>query len=264
MAQHAEAATIPSVKDLASSEASVRRACLNTIMTYLNDQSASSPLTLTECLQIWRGFYVGLYMHDSRYALSVQSLVAELAGTLRIMNEKDRESTADELDSQSKSWLDTWTAAFWETVCREWSSIDQWRMNKVLLLVRFIVRELFNLTLGLVSTGEPASQHRIARQLQILEIWPLSPRERKVPDGMRLHVLDIWVEELAGQLSAAQKVVDESGQSDGEEKKVALLATAKAFMAPLDKLSKEALSKGVKLRAKEAIKLAEEKILGMS
>ncbi|OAL20893.1 hypothetical protein AYO22_08521 [Fonsecaea multimorphosa] len=277
MAQHAEASTIPSVKDLASSEASKRRACLNTIISFLNDQNTSSPVTLTESLQLWRGFYVALYMHDSKNALSVQRLAAELAATLRIMDEKDHESPAASApgsDAQSHPWLDVWTTAFWETVCREWSSIDQWRMNKVLLLVRFFVRELFSLAFGWATNTDASAststpQSLVASQLQILENWPLSPRERKVPDGLRLHVLDVWVDELAGQFDAAQRdvAVAESEQqsddgdavADAQKVKTVLLDTAKAFMAPVEKLSKEALSRGVKVRAKEAIQLAEEK-----
>ncbi|OAP54217.1 hypothetical protein AYL99_11318 [Fonsecaea erecta] len=274
MTQPAEASTIPSVKDLASSEASRRRACLNSVIAFLNEQNASSsPLTLTECLQLWRGFYVGLYMHDSKSALSVQRLAAELAGTLRIMDEKDHEAGSD---GQTHPWLDVWATAFWETVSREWSSIDQWRMNKVLLLVRLFVRELFSLALGwaTTSTGDastptPTPQSRVGSQLQILEAWPLSPRERKVPDGLRLHVLDVWVDELGGQLGAAQqKAVTKSEHRDGDDdahaQKAAalLLDTARAFMGPVEKLSKEALSKGVKLRAKEAVQLAQEKIWG--
>ncbi|OAL34268.1 hypothetical protein AYO20_06524 [Fonsecaea nubica] len=273
MAQQAEAATIPSVKDLASSEASRRRACLSTIMAFLEDLSPSSPLSPTECLQLWRGFYVALYMHDSKNALSVQKLIAELAGTLRIVDAKDHDSRAasgSDEPGDHHPWLDVWATAFWETVSREWVSIDQWRMNKVLLLVRLVVRELFSLALGWATDATSTSESRtpqnlVASQLEILESWPLSPRERKVPDGLRLHVLDVWVDELAGQLGAAQNAIDEADQSDtagdaAAAKKAVLLDTAKAFMTPVEKLTKEALSKAVKVRAKEAVQLAEEKL----
>ncbi|OAG36738.1 hypothetical protein AYO21_09011 [Fonsecaea monophora] len=239
-------------------------------MAFLEDQSPSSPLSLTECLQLWRGFYVALYMHDSKNALSVQKLIAELAGTLRIVDAKDHDSQAASGSDKpgDHPWLDVWMTAFWETVSREWVSIDQWRMNKVLLLVRLAVRELFSLALGWVTDATSDSrtlQSLVASQLEILESWPLSPRERKVPDGLRLHVLDVWVDELAGQLGAAQKAIDEAEQSDSAgdaaaAKKAVLLDTAKAFMTPVEKLTKEALSKGVKVKAKEAVQLAEEKL----
>ena len=197
-------------------------------------------------------------MHDSKNALSVQNLIAELAGTVRIMDEKDQQST-DALESPSQPFLDTWTTAFWETVCREWVSIDQWRMNKVLLLVRFYVRETFNLALCWALSEDSTSDDRVVRQIQILETWPLSPRERKVPDGLRLHVLDIWVDELAGQLTAARKTVEETeGISDG--KKAILADIARVFMLPVEKIGKEGLGKAVKIRAKEAIKNAGDRL----
>lgn len=199
-------------------------------------------------------------MHDSKNAISVQNFTAELAGLLEIIASKDAELS--KAGNRGYPWLETWTTAFWETICREWSSIDQWRMNKVLLLVRFFLRDLFNLALNLMcnnaSTGEPASDDMISGQIRILESWPLSPRERKVPDGLRLHVLDIWVDELSGQISAVRKELSDVHESDRETIETASLNTAKRFMVPLEKVSREALSKGVKIRAKEALKLFQE------
>lgn len=199
-------------------------------------------------------------MHDSKNAISVQRFTAELAGLFEIIASKDAELS--KAGNRGYPWLETWTTAFWETICREWSSIDQWRMNKVLLLVRFFLKDLFNLALNLTcnnaSTGEPASDDMISGQIRILESWPLSPRERKVPDGLRLHVLDIWVDELSGQISAVRKELSDAHESDRETIEIASLNTAKRFMVPVEKVSREALSKGVKIRAKEALKLFQE------
>ncbi|ETI22043.1 hypothetical protein G647_06114 [Cladophialophora carrionii CBS 160.54] len=201
-------------------------------------------------------------MHDSKNALSVQKLIADLAGIVRIMDQKDQQ-LAPAINAPSQSWLETWMTAFWETLCREWASIDQWRMNKVLLLVRFFIREQFGLALEWAVKQDPKLKDQVARQLRVLEAWPLSPRERRVPDGLRLHVLDVWTEELAGQLSAAQKALDEDAEnSDPESKKSILLSLAQEFMEPVRKISREAISKGVKIRAKEAVKLAEEQLSG--
>lgn len=203
---------------------------------------------------------MALYMHDSKNPLSVQRLITDLAGTLAIMNDKDQE-LAEESESGTQSWLDTWTVAFWETLCREWASIDQWRMNKVLSLVRFFVREQVKLVFEWAIKEGPKPADQLTRQMQVLETWPLSPRERKVPDGLRLHVLDIWVEELAGQLSAAQTATEEVESNDAEGKKQVLADTAKGFMQPVQTIAREALSKGVKIRAKDALKSAEERLL---
>lgn len=201
-------------------------------------------------------------MHDSKNALSVQNLIAELAGTMKTMNLKDQEFEQIEPSTTQPPWLDTWATAFWETVCREWASIDQWRMNKVLSLIRFTLRELFSVSLQAVINDRSDSQSSlptlIPRQVQILEAWPLSPRERKVPDGLRLHVLDIWVDELTGQLTATQKMLEDSDSNAAEDKGALIVEAAKSFMMPVEKLTREALSKGVKMRAKEAVSAAQE------
>ncbi|KAL2410601.1 hypothetical protein ABEF95_001067 [Exophiala dermatitidis] len=268
MPENGQVEPIPPVKDLASSEPSVRRACLKTIISHLTERAASSPLTPTQCLQLWRGLYVALYMHDSKNALSVQQLAAELAATVKLMAAKDEEVTStgehDEKshsnsNSGSPSWLDTWATAFWEIICREWTTIDQWRMNKVLMLVRFFLRETFNVCFTAIANDTDStkgnSKDLVSRQKQILENWPLSPRERKVPDGLRLHVLDVWVDEVLGQLDAVRR----SENLDNNDAAAPLQQVARDFMTPVETISKQALSKGVKMRAKDAVQLFQEK-----
>jgi ribosomal RNA-processing protein 1 len=200
-----------------------------------------------------------MYMHDSKSPLSVQKFIAQLAGTVTTMHEKDQE-VRPETQSTGESWLYPWTSAFWETVCREWSAIDQWRMNKMLLLVRFFVREIFKLSLQQSLSPEPNDVPLSASQLPIFEKWPLSARERKVPDGLRLHVLDVWVDELSGQLTAVQKEIEEDDKSAIVDVKAILTDAARAFMIPVDTLSKESISKGVRSKAKETLSAAADKL----
>ncbi|KEF52826.1 uncharacterized protein A1O9_11243 [Exophiala aquamarina CBS 119918] len=268
MAAITESEPIPSVKDLASSESSIRRSALRAIVSHLNEREATSPLTPTQSLQLWRGLYVAVYMHDSKNAISVQNLITEVAGLLSVIAAKDKAISTS--GGQDGVWLDTWTTAFWETISREWVSIDQWRMNKVLLLVRFFLRENLRLLFDAVAVDEPKSSAKsheiVTRQVHVLESWPLSPRERKVPDGLRLHVLDVWSDELLAQLEAATAAAavqggQESSSESGENGvKNALTGAAKLIMAPVEKISKEALSKGVKMRAKDAVKSFQESI----
>lgn len=199
-------------------------------------------------------------MHDSKNAISVQNLIAEIASLSRVIAAKDDDISKS--DGQDGVWLDTWATAFWETICREWATIDQWRMNKILLLVRFFLRENFRLLFAAVSSDETESRSKshktVARQAQVLESWPLNPHDRKIPDGLRLHVLDVWSDELVGQFTAAQEGHDSSAENGEESVKVALTDAAKLIMSPVEKISKEALSKGVKTRAKESLKSFQE------
>lgn len=201
-------------------------------------------------------------MHDSKNAISVQNLIAEIAGLLKVIAAKDNDISRS--GGQAGVWLDTWTTTFWETISREWVSIDQWRMNKVLLLVRLFLRETFSILFAAVSVDESQSRstsnEAVTRQVQVLETWPLSPRERKVPDGLRLHVLDVWSDELVGQLKAAQGGQDSTTEGGEDDVNGALTDAAKLMMPPVERISKEALSKGVKTRAKDALKSFQEGI----
>jgi Nucleolar protein,Nop52 len=206
-------------------------------------------------------------MHDSKNALSVQTLIATLAGTLTTMYEKDLARRAD-LNSADGSgydlgsdgakrseeqfpWLTRWTRAFWETISREWSGIDQWRMNKYLSLVRYVVRETFTILYSASRDETEAADYAslLNSQEEVLETFPLSARERKVPDGLRLHVLDIWMEEL-------MRAEREDGEKEEtEEEKQPSSHVAKDLMKPIQRLAENSISKSVKKKAKEIIKV---------
>jgi hypothetical protein len=99
-------------------------------------------------------------------------------------------------------------------------------MNKYLLLIRLFLRHI--LTLCFTSAYKSASHdHKhdgneaqgprfVDEQIKILAEWPLSPRERKVPDGLRLHVLDIWEEEISTAREEVVKRLDEEGQVEDD------------------------------------------------
>ena len=51
--------------------------------------------------------------------------------------------------------------------------------------------------------------------MRILEsAGPLNPSDRKIPDGLRLHALDIWTTELFGALTTMQDENDVSEDKD--------------------------------------------------
>ena len=60
--------------------------------------------------------------------------------------------------------------------------------------------------------------------------------EAKVPDGLRYHVLDVWVEELV-------PVLEETNENEAGE----------VLMNAIRRLGKEGLSKSLRKRAKEAL-----------
>jgi ribosomal RNA-processing protein 1 len=231
---------------------------------------------------------MALYMHDSKNQLSVQNLIVTLAGTFSTMYQKDTESQ-DGSPEFEFPWLMTYHAAFWETISREWSGIDQWRMNKYLLLIRMVVREVLQLLFATEQREIAASESLLKTQIQVLRALPLSPRERAVPDGLRLHVLDIWSDEIETAKSTSKSTststskskfksgsgpgrenVDEdkssspynAGEKSGEDRERQLKRTEAALMEIISTLAKESLSKSVKTKAKELVKMYETSISG--
>ena len=96
---------------------------------------------------------------------------------------------ADSLPRQEHT-LPVWYAAFWSVLGQQWLQIDKLRLDKFLLLIRRVF----------------AAQLRHAREgnegaLAGLKEWPFEEEGdlRRVPLGLRLHVLDIWVDELERQ-----------------------------------------------------------------
>jgi ribosomal RNA-processing protein 1 len=121
--------------------------------------------------------------------------------------------------------------AFWQTIAREWGAIDALRMDKYLYLVRCYVNKGFELC---AKKGWAEDEVFLEEYLQILEATPLNPREAKIPDGLRYHVIDIFVDELDKA---------DLGRNVPMEK----------VLGPLRTLGKETITKTVRERVNEAL-----------
>ena len=212
------------------------------------------PLTLTQALQLQKGFFFALYMHDSKSPISVQNLIATLAD-LTISTATPASPAAVALPL---------TEAFWTTMAREWTSIDAHRMDKYLLFVRFVVRRVLAGVVEDATNKEDTEEEVQKRQIALLENFPLSPRERKVPDGLRYHVLDIYVDELEravalGEDGGNEEEKEEEEEQGEEEISEKTRTRVESLLAPVETVAKEGLSKGVRVRAKET--LADERVV---
>ena len=185
-------------------------------------------------------------MHDSKSPLSVQQLTATLAELTISTPKPDVALPLSE--------------AFWSTMAREWTGIDAHRMDKYLLLVRLVVREVFARILVSGDERDSDSSEVAGRQIAFLETGPLSPRERKVPDGLRYHVLDVYVDELEKALEEDQ---EESGGGGDEQEEEWISEEQREMverlLGPVEMVAREGLSKGVRVRAKET--LADERVV---
>jgi ribosomal RNA-processing protein 1 len=106
-------------------------------------------------------------------------------------------------------------------------------MDKFLYLVRVYLQASFKY----FASGGWSKEERLGEYIGVLEEIPLNPRDAKIPDGLRYHCLDIYVDEL--------EIVDEK-----REGKMPI----ETLLQPVRKLGIQSLSKTVRLRVKETLK----------
>jgi ribosomal RNA-processing protein 1 len=118
---------------------------------------------------------------------------------------------------------------FWQTMSREWPSIDALRMDKFLYLVRCYVQEGFQYVR---RTGW--NEELVDAYMGVLEATPFELRSVRISNGLRYHVVDLYVDEL--------DKADEDSTSPVEK-----------LIAPMKKMAKDSPNKTARKRATEAL-----------
>lgn len=190
-----------------------RDKALERLRLFLSRNATFSPL---ECLKLWKGLFYCMFMSDK--PLNQQRLARALADLVDVL--VTRENTLN------------FVTAFWHIMSREWGAIDSLRMDKYLYLVRCYVRKGFELCLSSRGRGWDLRDEYL--EMLRKDSGPLSPRDPKVPVGLRLHVVDIWVDEL--------------DKADTDR-----TADVDVFVTPVRQLGKETLTKSVRDRVKETL-----------
>ncbi|KAJ2704737.1 hypothetical protein FB645_003018 [Coemansia sp. IMI 203386] len=112
--------------------------------------------------------------------------------------------------------------AFWETVCREWYDIDKHRVDKYLLLMRRIV--FFTLRSMYQSDWDA---QLVGEYMGIYSQFPVNPNDPKVPHSTRLHVADVFVDELV-RLSA--EILKEAEEPEADLAEIPVARLLEPFM----------------------------------
>jgi len=126
--------------------------------------------------------------------------------------------------------------------------IDVLRMEKFLLLCRRVLGASLEVLRDGEKKKERWGEKRITEVLDVYEEFPLNVADHRLPNGMRYHVIEIWVDEI--------ERVGVLGMEDGEEQSRVL----DVLLEPLRVLRKESPTKTVREKAKEA--LADERLPG--
>lgn len=119
--------------------------------------------------------------------------------------------------------------AFWKTMSREWSGIDALRMDKFLYLVRCYVQEGFQYVRRAGWDAELVEAY-----VEILAATPFEARDVRIPNGLRYHVIDLYVDEL-------DKADEDS------------TAPLEKLLAPMRRMGKDSPNKTARKRVAEAL-----------
>ncbi|KAF4968752.1 hypothetical protein FSARC_3881 [Fusarium sarcochroum] len=172
---------MPFIRNLASSDRKLRTSSLESLSTFLSSRTTLSDV---DAQKLWKGLFYALWMTDR--PLPQQRLATDLANLLLTLK---------------PSCAIPWLRGFWAVLGAQWTGIDVLRLEKFLLLVRRVF----------------ASHVRLARErgwkdgdveaiLAVLADYPFDMEGdmRKSPVGIRLHALDIWVDELEREKALEQ------------------------------------------------------------
>uniref|UniRef100_A0A1A9VLY3 Ribosomal RNA processing protein 1 homolog n=1 Tax=Glossina austeni TaxID=7395 RepID=A0A1A9VLY3_GLOAU len=175
------------VKSLACNDLRRRNKQMRKLRKWLQIRAQSSfPFTEEDFMRIWKGLYYNMWYSDKPL---VQEDLAEQLGQLIGCFD-------DNVELSVKFF-----GAFLNIMEIEWFGIDQWRIDKFLMLIRRMLRHMLK-----VLKNHYWSSETVERFNQCVEESVLS--ENVTARGLTMHYLDIFFEELAkvsnGDISAEQ------------------------------------------------------------
>ncbi|KAF7709823.1 hypothetical protein HF521_016673 [Silurus meridionalis] len=174
---------------LASNEKSIRSKALKTLRKYINlrSQKIEGGFTAEDLLKIWKGLFYCLWMQDK--PLMQEEISHTISGLIHRFHTTDNQLL--------------YFATFLQTVKREWNGIDRLRMDKFFQLVRFMFRQVFEIL--------KRREWEFSVVNQFLQIFTkqLLQNTEHVPKGLMLHILDLYMNELA-QVGSAELTAEQN------------------------------------------------------
>ncbi|KAL8582640.1 hypothetical protein ACOMHN_028705 [Nucella lapillus] len=169
---------------LAANEQTRRDRAIKKLRKYIGAKTAKAGgFSEEELLQLWKGLHYCFWMQDK--PLLQEELSTKLCSLLKAFPD-----TGSSLE---------FAAVFFTTQAKEWGRLDQWRMNKFMMLIR----DFLNATLEVVRHGQWKESGVQTLSALIGEVMDAGKED--LPDGFRMHLADILLEEMekvgAGELT---------------------------------------------------------------
>ncbi|KAK0509375.1 hypothetical protein JMJ35_007769 [Cladonia borealis] len=209
----------PFVKQLAANDRPTREKALDSLRTYL---TSGRDFTRTDLLKIWKGLFFCIYHTPPPSPYAPQTHLTHSLTSLLL--------------SLPTPLFIPFLTAFWSTINTYYPSLPHLRLDKYLYLIRQYIASSFNYLSrqgwyeGLVGAWVEMMQGKGEEG-----VGPLSVRDGRVSDGVRYHVLDVWVDGLVGA-EGWEEVVRKGG-----------------VMRPVEELRVGGRTKTVRERAREVL-----------
>ncbi|KAI9313941.1 hypothetical protein BX666DRAFT_1863614, partial [Dichotomocladium elegans] len=163
--------SLPFGKELAANEKKIRDKAVRSLRKFISTGPALSKLDL---LKLWKGLFYCYWMSDKPL---IQQQLAQDLGSLV-------------LDIPATNTI-PFLEAFWDIHCQQWHGLDRLRLDKFYMLLRRIVFYSF-----LYLANQDWNAEAVEAYTNMLLEGPMHPTDRKKPDAIRFHIIDIYFEEL--------------------------------------------------------------------
>ncbi|CAL1531716.1 unnamed protein product [Lymnaea stagnalis] len=161
---------------LASNEKKIRDRAIKRLQKYLSVRSAhGAGLSDSDLLKIWKGLFYCMWMQDKPL---IQEELSQRITNLIHCFPKLRDSL-------------NFVRVFFETNAREWNGIDRLRLDKFMMMVRDMLHQTFTLL-----CKEDWPEPECCTLSRLLNQHVLQYNKSQLPDGLKIHLADIFVEEL--------------------------------------------------------------------
>jgi len=155
-------------RNLVTSEKSVRDSSVQELQKYLNSLDSCEELVM---MKLWKALFYCTFLSDK---VPIQmELCANLSNLIHCF--------------KKHHLVHLFLRSFFRTIMREWTMLDQFRINKFYTLVRYILRESFKFHQSLGWDEAITSEFISILSIEVFQ---------RTPNGIRLHLTDIYLDEL--------------------------------------------------------------------
>ncbi|XP_029442051.1 ribosomal RNA processing protein 1 homolog A-like [Rhinatrema bivittatum] len=177
MASALQPAEIGFAQRLACNEKVLRDRAVKRLRKYITVKTTqrTGGFSPEELLKIWKGLFYCMWMQDK--PLLQEALADTISQLLHAFRNRQAQRT--------------FIQTFWQTMSREWNGIDRLRLDKYYLLSRRMMRQTLEVLKRNAWDGSLAEEFLNLLTEEVLH------GESKAPNGIRFHLIDIYLEELA-------------------------------------------------------------------